>query len=205
MKPNLCLINLFSRTILLLLLAAAFCLSSCAATSSDANLRQMNDSSVSHSPSNVDPTRPPSIPDLLNSKTPPPTPEQAKAQLNELGRNWLYGPGIGRTVANVGTVVVFPPYVFYLLGNAGLALAGFEPLYITDILPDAPKEQVLAVYDSVTSVPGRTAAAIAGEEYQEMKEEEVQPNAEVTTDATVQSNPLPVASQNLNEKNNEQE
>lgn len=62
-------------------------------------------------------------------------------------------------------MVVFPPYIAYLLGNAGLALAGYEPLYVTNLLPNTPRGYVLTVYDGVTSVPGRFNAAVAGEEY----------------------------------------
>ena len=110
--------------------------------------------------------RPPSIPDLATGRTPPPTPTEFKEQMGESGRKWLYGPGLGRTVANVGTAIVFPPYALYLLGNAGLALAGQNPLYLTDALPETPRRGVLAVYDGVTSVPGRVSAMIAGEQYQ---------------------------------------
>ncbi len=70
-------------------------------------------------------------------------------------------------MANVGTVVVFPPYALYLLGNAGLALAGYEPLYVTDALPGEARDAALTVYDGITSVPGRIAAGVAGEEFSE--------------------------------------
>jgi len=88
------------------------------------------------------------------------------APLRTYGRHWLYGQGVGRTIVNVGTVVLFPPYALYLLGNAGLALAGYEPLYVTSALPEPARDYTLAVYDGITSVPGRITARIAGEEFQ---------------------------------------
>lgn len=96
-----------------------------------------------------------------SSETPP---EELQAQLEQQAESWLYGPGIGRTMLNIGTTIVFPPYGLYLLGNAGLALAGLDPVYLTDILPETPRQEVLSVYDRVASVPGRVAASIAGRE-----------------------------------------
>ena len=93
------------------------------------------------------------------------TPEELNGALKEAGSQWLYGPGLGQTATNVGTVVVFPPYALYLLGNAGLSLAGFEQLYITKLLPQAPRKHVLDFYDGITSVPGRLSALVAGKEY----------------------------------------
>lgn len=66
---------------------------------------------------------------------------------------------------NVGTVVLFPPYALYLLGNAGVAFAGYEPLYVTDALPEPAKKEVLGLYNGVTGVPGRLNALVAGERY----------------------------------------
>jgi hypothetical protein len=110
--------------------------------------------------------RPVSIPALATGETKPPEPEEFSEQLRTSGRKWLYGGGLGRTMVNVGTVVVFPPYVLYLLGNAGLALAGYEPLHMTSLLPDTPRQYVDDAYDATTSVPGRTVSFVAGEEYQ---------------------------------------
>lgn len=93
------------------------------------------------------------------------TPEEADEELSKFGRHWFYGPGIGQTMANVGTAVVFPPYALYLLGNAGLTVAGYEPLYITSALPEAPRRYILQAYDGVTSVPGRLTSAVARERY----------------------------------------
>ena len=91
--------------------------------------------------------------------------EDSTALLEKYGHHWLYGNGFGRTMVNIGTVVAFPPYALYLLGNAGLALAGYEPLYVTSALPDEARDATLDVYDGITSVPGRIAATVAGEEF----------------------------------------
>jgi hypothetical protein len=109
--------------------------------------------------------QPPSIPALLRSEEKVPHPEEAGEQLQLAGRNWLYGNGFGKTVINVGTVVLFPPYALYLLGNAGLALAGYETLSISDALPDRERGYVQKAYNGITSVPGRLSAVLANEEY----------------------------------------
>ena len=111
----------------------------------------------------LSPTRTPSVKEIsqtLENKSP----EDLQDTLEEYGENWLYGQGLGATLLNVGTVVIFPPYGLYLLGNAGIALAGYEPLYITDVLPDTPREEILSVYGRVASIPGNVAAKIAGRE-----------------------------------------
>lgn len=91
--------------------------------------------------------------------------QDSTALLKEFGHHWLYGNGIGQTMANVGTVVVFPPYALYLLGNAGLVLAGYDPLYVTSALPDGARDVTLSVYNGITSVPGHVAATVAGEDF----------------------------------------
>ena len=111
------------------------------------------------------PFKPVSIPALLNGSTRPPTEGEAKEQIASSGKSWLFGSGLGKTLANVGTIVVFPPYGLYLLGNAGLTLAGYEPLFLTDALPSTPRKYVLGAYDEVTSVPGRITALVAREEF----------------------------------------
>ena len=97
------------------------------------------------------------------------TPEEARQKLKEMGHDWFYGQGVGKTALNIGTVVVFPPYGLYLLSNAVLGLAGQQPLYITDILPEKPKEVWQGAYDEVTSVPGRVSAGLTGEQFVEPK------------------------------------
>lgn len=108
---------------------------------------------------------PPSVPDLASGKQKPPTFDELGGQLETAGANWLFGDGIGKTMVNVGAVVLFPPYAIYLVGNAGLAMFGQEPLYVTDLLPEAPREGYLTVYDAVTSVPGLLTSTVAGEEF----------------------------------------
>ncbi|MCB0323664.1 MAG: hypothetical protein KDD69_08825 [Bdellovibrionales bacterium] len=113
----------------------------------------------------IDFDRPPSLPDLLDGSTRPPTPDEYQTALAQSGERWWYGKGVGRTMANVATVVAFPPYALYLLGNAGLTLAGYEPLHVTDALPEGPKRQVLGAYDGLTGIPGRLNALVAGREF----------------------------------------
>ncbi len=90
------------------------------------------------------------------------SPEELKGELSEMASNWFYGPGLGKTVANVGTSIIFPPYAFYLLGNAGLEIFGKEPLHVTNALPEEPRKYVLSAYDGITSVPGRITAGVSG-------------------------------------------
>jgi hypothetical protein len=97
--------------------------------------------------------------------TKPLSPEQRDAVLDEVGRNFLYGDGLGNTVINVGASIAFPPYLIAVLGNGALSLAGYEPLSISQVMPERVAESYVAGRDAVVSAPGRTAAAVAGEEY----------------------------------------
>lgn len=92
-------------------------------------------------------------------------PEKANEILNEVGGNFAYGPGLGDAAVNIGTVVAFPPFAVYLLGNAVLSLSGYEPITVSSLLPDKDGEQWSDTYDTVVSVPGRFVAAMAGHEY----------------------------------------
>ena len=92
-------------------------------------------------------------------------PEQAKQVMREVGENWLYGEGVGDTALAAGTVVAFPPYAAVLLGNAVLSISGYEPIWLSDALPEEEKEQWNEIYDTVGQGPGRFSAAVAGEEF----------------------------------------
>ncbi|MCB0318955.1 MAG: hypothetical protein KDD56_09375 [Bdellovibrionales bacterium] len=97
-------------------------------------------------------------------------PEEAEEVLEVTGENYIYGQGVGRTVANVGATVLFPPYGIYLLGNALLDYGGYETYYVTDMLPDEGKDGWNDVYGSITSTPGRIVAGFAGENYRDDEE-----------------------------------
>lgn len=95
----------------------------------------------------------------------PMPPEKAKAVLNEVGSNFAYGPGLGSTAVNIGTAVVFPPYIIYLVGNTALSLTGYEPVTISSMLPEDEGTAWSDGYDYVVSGPGKMVAAVAGREY----------------------------------------
>jgi hypothetical protein len=91
-------------------------------------------------------------------------PEQAGEILDELGSNFIYGPALGETAVNVGTVVMFPPYALYLVGNALLSLSGYEPVTVSSILPEEEGKEWSEAVDGVFSGPGQVVAAMAGRE-----------------------------------------
>ena len=95
----------------------------------------------------------------------PMPPEKAKAVLNEVGSNFAYGPGLGSAAVNLGTAIVFPPYIIYLVGNTALSLSGYEPVTISSVLPEDEGKAWSDGYDYVVSGPGKMAAAVAGREY----------------------------------------
>jgi len=91
---------------------------------------------------------------------------EASEKLAMMGDWWLYGPGMGYTMLNLGTVVLFPPYALYLLGNAALSISGSEPVRVMDIVPEGDSRAAIeGALDDVCSVPGRLNAAIAGKSY----------------------------------------
>lgn len=116
-------------------------------------------------PAEMDFTKPPDIGALARGEVKPPTIDEASEELERQGGNWLYGKGFGSTTLNIATCIVFPPYILYLLGNAGLEMAGYEPLYITEAVPEPAKGGLNEVYDQVVSIPGIIAAETAGEEF----------------------------------------
>ena len=109
----------------------------------------------------------PTAGELIRGEKQAPSGAAVKQEMETQGRRWFYGQGIGRTAANVTTSILFPPYLIYLLGNAGLTLAGYQPVYVTNLIPEQPRKHVVGALDAVTSVPGRINAYIAGEEFQD--------------------------------------
>jgi hypothetical protein len=92
-------------------------------------------------------------------------PSAQEQEVSELGKDFVYGNGIGNAAVNVGTTLLFPPYALYVLGNAIISVSGYEGFYVSDLLPDPDREQYNSFYDTVTSGPGRMAAAMGGEEF----------------------------------------
>ena len=92
-------------------------------------------------------------------------PEKASELAEEVGSNWLYGQGIGETALTAGTCVLFPPFLAVVAGNAALSLSGYEPVTISGLLPEEEGKAWSDSYDSITSAPGRFAAAAAGKEF----------------------------------------
>lgn len=93
--------------------------------------------------------------------------EKNQEKLDQYLNHWFYGHGLGQSMTNIGTVVLFPPYALYLLGNAGIVLAGYQPLYLSSALPEKSKEIVLTPYNSITSLPGRITSTLAGKDFNE--------------------------------------
>jgi hypothetical protein len=109
--------------------------------------------------------KPKSQVDEMSAVGKPMSPEQAKAVLGEVGGNFAYGPGLGDSAVNLGAVILFPPYILYLLGNTALSLTGYEPVTVSSLLPDEEGKAWSNGYDTVVSGPGRAVAAAAGREY----------------------------------------
>ena len=120
----------------------------------------------------IDPERPMSLSEVAEASAKPPDQAELEGDLGEVTKDFAYGPGLGRASLNVATVILFPPYAIYLVGNALLSLGGYDQLHVTDALPEKGRDAVLSVYDGVTSVPGRLTAGIANEEFREAKAEE---------------------------------
>lgn len=107
----------------------------------------------------------PEISFFKNAVDTPLSPDNTSELLDEVGSNWFYGQGLGETAVTVGAIAVFPPYALWVVGNAAMQLSGEEPVEVSKMLPEDGGEIWRATYDGITSVPGRTTAALAGEEY----------------------------------------
>lgn len=95
----------------------------------------------------------------------PMPPEKAGELIEKTGGNWLFGQGVGETALTVGTCVLFPPYVLYVVGNAGLSLAGYERVTLISALPHESEAEATTVYDGITEMPGRVFSVFAGENF----------------------------------------
>ena len=109
--------------------------------------------------------KPKSQVDEMSAVGKPMSNDQAKAVLGEVGGNFAYGPGLGDAAVNLGAVIVFPPYILYLLGNTALSLSGYEPVTVSSMLPEEQGKAWSNGYDTVVSGPGRVVAATSGREY----------------------------------------
>jgi hypothetical protein len=96
-------------------------------------------------------------------------PDQAKEFLSDMAKNWFYGDGLGKTSMTLGTILAFPPYGLYVATNSVLELAGYEPMYLTNLLPQEEKNEYDFFYSAIASQPGKLAASVTGEEYRSPK------------------------------------
>lgn len=130
--------------------------------------RDKKDSETDNRPTQkIDFSKPPNIGELARGEVKPVPKEELETEFKNAGKDWFFGHGLGSTLLNVGGIVIFPPYALYLLGNAGLQLFGYSPLYVTDALPEPVHEPVMSVVDGVTGAPGRFNAIIFDEEFRE--------------------------------------
>ena len=100
--------------------------------------------------------------ELISKPLPP---EKSKELVGEAGRNWLYGEGFGNTALSAGSIFLFPPYGLLILGNAIAEINGYEPVWLSDALPEEERDEWRSVYRHAAEAPGRTSATLAGEEF----------------------------------------
>lgn len=105
--------------------------------------------------------------DLQSLHENPLSPEESQELLSTLKEDLVFGPALGELALSAGGVFLFPPYAILLLGNSALSLSGYEPLGVSTFLEDETEENWKKVYGGVVSVPGRTIAGVAGEEYRD--------------------------------------
>lgn len=109
--------------------------------------------------------KPAEDPSIVKAASTTMTPEQANKVLETAASDWAFGQGVGDTAFNVGAVMVFPPYLAVVLGNAALSLGGYEPITVSGMLPEEEGRVWSHTYDSIASSPGRATAAVGGREY----------------------------------------
>ncbi|MCB0351911.1 MAG: hypothetical protein KDD64_00250 [Bdellovibrionales bacterium] len=80
--------------------------------------------------------------------------------LEETGKNILYGEDLG----DLGAAILFFPYGIYKLGQTAAGFAGYELDAKRAFSPEV-QDGLSEVYDSTIALPGKAAAAVAGEEY----------------------------------------
>jgi hypothetical protein len=90
--------------------------------------------------------------------------------MSELGENWFYGHGFGETLVAVGLIAAFPPYAIYAVGNAALEFSGYDPLYVTNLLPAKERYVWRDSFDTFVSGPGRLAASANGEAFRDRRD-----------------------------------
>ncbi len=113
---------------------------------------------------------PSNLPDIAELTKEPLSPEESQELLGEVGRNFVYGEGLGCSMINIGSIVLFPPYAALVLGNAALGLNGYEEYWPSDLLPEQDREEWRGAYSEICSVPGRINADLYGEEFRSKEE-----------------------------------
>lgn len=92
--------------------------------------------------------------------------------LQSASGNWLYGPGLGQTMMNMGAVAIYPPYVAVVVSNLALDLAGYDTIGLGLLLQDDSEEKWDTAYDTFISGPGRVSSLMAGTPYRTRAEVE---------------------------------
>ena len=113
---------------------------------------------------------------VLTEKKPDPTLDFSQVQLtphesgqlaSEAASNFFYGQGLGEAILNIGGIILTPWYAIYVVGNGIISVAGYEPPYVTNLLPNETKAEYDSGYNFVTSGPGRATSLVAGTPYRD--------------------------------------
>ena len=107
----------------------------------------------------------PSDVDEYSFATKPIPADKAGEAVGTVAHDWFYGQGLGDTAITAGTVLIFPPYLAVVLGNAALSITGYEPITMSRILPGDAGKGWDNAYNAIASSPGHLTAAVAGKEY----------------------------------------